>query len=190
MQRDRERDLGPSLDHWTVPRPRPLSPGNNTIVVRAVDQAGNEAVARAYVEFVPPERWFVHPEKYFRIAVPYGWHGYANFTRDGIPVDLYIYTAALDANLVILSESRSLQGTPAEARSVLKGAMDDLAPWLGFAFLARTVDRTIDAHTAATAFVTWRPPGETVDQILTIVLGQEYRMFWAVIGTMTHGNVS
>ena len=168
----------------------PLVPGNNTITARAVDQAGNEAVALAAVEFVPPERWFVHPEKHFRIPVPYGWHGYANFTQDGVPVDLFMYTSGMDVNLVVVSESRTLQGTPAEARGILREATDDLARWPGFAFLAAPFDRTVDGHVAATAFVTWQPPGEVVDQIITIVLGPEYGMLWAIIGTTTPANVT
>ncbi len=163
----------------------PLSPGNNTITVRAVDAAGNEALALAYVEFVPPERWYAHPVKHFRIPVPYGWHGYANFTQDGVPVDVYMYTADLDANLIVVSESRRLQGTQAEARAILSEATDNLSAWPGFRFLSHAIVRTIDGHDAATAFVAWQPANETVYQVITIVLGPEYAMFWAIIGTMT-----
>ncbi len=168
----------------------PLVPGNNTITVRAVDQAGNVAVALAYVEFVPPARWFVHPEKHFRIPIPYGWHGVANFTQNGVPVDVYMYTASLDANLVVVSETRRLTGTATEARGILAEATSNLSRWSGFRFLVPPADQVLDGHVAATAFVTWQPPGETVDQILTIVLGPEYGMFWAVLGTMTPANAT
>ncbi len=168
----------------------PLVPGNNSIEVRAVDRAGNVAVAVAYVEFVPPDRWFVHPEKHFRIPIPYGWHGVANFTQNGVPVDVYMYTASLDANLIVVSESRHLAGTSAEARGILAEATSNISRWAGFRFLVPPFDQTLDGHVAAAAFVTWQPPGETVDQIITIVLGPEYEMFWAVIGTMTPGNAT
>ncbi len=167
-----------------------LSPGHNPIVVRAVDAAGNVAVVTVEVEFIPPDHWFVHPEKHFRIPVPYGWQALGNLSQAGTPVDLYMFGLDPDANIIVVSERQDLEGATWEANAVLKSATDDLATRPGFRFLGPSADAVIQGHTAATAFVTWEPANYSVDQIITIVLGPEHGMYWALIGTFYPENVT
>ena len=162
-----------------------LTQGNNTIVVVAEDYAGNRATWTWVIAFNPWLDWFSNLDRHFRIPIPYRWEALGSPIKDGVPVDLYMYRSDVQANIIVYSESRRLNGTYDEAQRILREDTDSLTQEAGFRFLSPIRNATIDDHAAATAFVTWQPVNDDpVDQVVTVVVGPEYGMFWAIIGTM------
>ncbi len=162
-----------------------LTQGSNTITVVAKDAAGNQVVHSLAIAFVPRLEYFTNLEKHFRIAIPYGWEVVGPVRSNGKPVDLYMSGRDVDANMIVYSESRELTGTYGEALTLLQEDLTDLASEADFQALAGPATRIIGGHAAASAIVRWHAnTSDLVAQVITVVLGPEHAMFWAIIGTM------
>ena len=163
-----------------------LQVGDNTIEIVARDAAGNEARVEQTVAFVPPVTWFVHPAKHFRIQVPYGWSSYPNTTLGGEPVDVLLQGPS-GASLFVASESRSGVASTA-ARPILEQTLRDFSSLPGFEVLEPPSDRSIDAHGAARAAIR-SGAGAPVRQVIVVVVGPEWGLIWALVGTTLESEV-
>ena len=161
-----------------------LTPGSNPIQMVATDAAGNTAVASVSIDFEPRVIWFAHPAHHFRIVVPFNWSAEGNVSLQGASMDVLLVRSNPEANIFVSSEARAVGGSPADARAILQEGLDNLSGLPGFLLLSPVADRTIDGHAAATVTVTWQPSTYNVVQILMVVVGPEFRRFWALGGTM------
>lgn len=161
--------------------PLPI-PGPYTIPVVATDAAGNVASEDATVEFAPPEVWFLHPAKHFRIRVPYGWTAEGNTTVGGASVDVLLEGAG--RSVFVAGEPASGQGTSAEAYGLAQATLDDLSALPNFRIVEPLTNLTINGHPAARAALRTMPEGIEIHQILVVVVSGEWRFAWAIVATM------
>jgi len=167
--------------HFSTVVPLPV-PGPYTIPVVARDTAGNVASGEVTVEFVPPEVWFLHPAKHFRIRVPYGWTAEGNTTVGGADVDVLLEGAG--RSVFVAGEPASVRGTAAEAHGLAQTTLDDLSALPNFRIVEPLADLTISGHPAARAAFRTMPTGIEVHQILVVLVSGEWQFAWAIVATM------
>jgi len=166
-----------------------LDPGPNLIEVYARDEAGNENRYTLSITYTALDDWFLHPAKHFRLRPPLGWATRGNVTVGNDTVDL-IVIGPDGSSLIVVSESRAVEGTYESARAILQEAIDGLSSSPDFFIIIPVAETTIDGHAAAQVMLRVAPNGTAVRQILTVVVGPEWRMFWALFETIASSGVN
>lgn len=187
---------GSEVPYWAIgpdgdfSREVNLTQGYNTITLIAQDAAGNQAVRSLTIEFVPVLQRFTSLEKHFAITVPYKWEALGPVLSGGTPVDVYMFGPDGDANLIVYSEHRETNGTFGEALATLEEDLADLSSEADFRVLEGPQSAIVDEHAAASSMVQWRTNSSgLIAQVITVVLGPEHALFWAVIATMYASSV-
>lgn len=121
---------------------------------------------------------------HFSLTLPAGWTSELNATVGTEIVDVRLTHPELTGTIIVVSEPRPMAGTVAEARQILQGTLDDLSTKPGFRILEPVAETSVDGHPAASAVISHQPSTYDVYQAVTVVVGAEWSLDWALIGTM------
>ena len=124
------------------------------------------------------------PSGRFRLDVPPGWSAAANVSVGGERLDVLLSSVRNEVTFAVTSAAFSEGATYEAARGILEAALTGLSSQPGFQTLEPVASVQVDGHVGAQAVVTWQPSTFNVVQVITVVLSPEFRVSWALIGTM------
>lgn len=131
----------------------------------------------------PQATRLVNEAKHFALQVPLRWDANTSVVVNGVALDALLTPPDDHGNLLVDSDTISLQGTAQEARDILQATLDQLSTEPGFRIVDSITDRSLDAHAAAVAVVAWQPSTYDVLQEIYVILGPEWSRAWILIGT-------